>query len=182
MKWSRTIFGCILVSNTITWTTKLVFCHWNLSNMKIAQIAKTVRSMSIRYRSDAQVSLRQPSVQPGRREHPSAGLCFYPWTITVCSKCCLFIVSDVKYILSYPPGRNGRHFQDDFKCIFVNENVCIWIKISLKFVPKGPIDNNQAIFWTNADPNHWHIFAALWEEELVRTQIPHRQQRIWYKV
>ena len=28
-----------------------------------------------------------------------------------------------------------------FKCIFLNENVRISIKISLKFVPKGPIDN-----------------------------------------
>ena len=32
-----------------------------------------------------------------------------------------------------------------FKCIFVNEKFCILIKISLKFVPKGPIDNNPAL-------------------------------------
>ena len=31
---------------------------------------------------------------------------------------------------------------DIFKCIFWNEKFCIIIKISLKFVPKGPIDNN----------------------------------------
>ena len=37
---------------------------------------------------------------------------------------------------------NGRHFADDiFKCIFLNENVWIPIKISLKLVPKGPINN-----------------------------------------
>ena len=30
---------------------------------------------------------------------------------------------------------------DIFKCIFMNENVRILIQISLKFVPKGPIDN-----------------------------------------
>ena len=37
---------------------------------------------------------------------------------------------------------NGRHFADDiFKCIFLNENVWIPIKISLNFVPKGPINN-----------------------------------------
>ena len=40
------------------------------------------------------------------------------------------------------PRQNGRHFADDiFKCIFLNENVWISIKISLKFVPKGPINN-----------------------------------------
>ena len=30
--------------------------------------------------------------------------------------------------------------------IFLNENVWISIKISLKFVPKGPIDNKPALF------------------------------------
>ena len=32
-----------------------------------------------------------------------------------------------------------------FKCIFLNENVRILIKISLKFVPKDPIDNKSAL-------------------------------------
>ena len=41
---------------------------------------------------------------------------------------------------------NGRHFAYDiFKCIFLNENVLISIKISLKFVPKGQINNIQAL-------------------------------------
>ena len=40
------------------------------------------------------------------------------------------------------PRQNGRHFPDDiFKCIFLNENVRISIKISLKFVPKDQINN-----------------------------------------
>ena len=44
------------------------------------------------------------------------------------------------------PRQNGRHFPDDlFKCIFLNENVWISIKNSLKFVPKGPIDNIPAL-------------------------------------
>ena len=34
---------------------------------------------------------------------------------------------------------------DIFKCIFLNENVRISIKISLKFVPEGPIDNKSAL-------------------------------------
>ena len=32
-----------------------------------------------------------------------------------------------------------------FKCIFLNKNVWIWIKISLKFVPQGPINNIPAL-------------------------------------
>ena len=44
------------------------------------------------------------------------------------------------------PIQNGRHFADDtFKRIFLNENVRISIKISLKFVPKGPTNNIPAL-------------------------------------
>ena len=41
--------------------------------------------------------------------------------------------------------QNGRHFVDDiFRCIFLNENILILIKISLKFVPKDPVNNIPA--------------------------------------
>ena len=41
---------------------------------------------------------------------------------------------------------NGRHFADDiFKCILLNENCCIFIQVSLKFVPKGPNENNSVL-------------------------------------
>ena len=54
------------------------------------------------------------------------------------------------------------------------------IKISLKCVLKGSIENNpafgldnglvpnrrQAIIWSNADPIHWGIYAALGGDEL----------------
>ena len=44
------------------------------------------------------------------------------------------------------PRQNWRHFADDiFKCILLNENALIAIKISLKFVPKGPINNIPAL-------------------------------------
>ena len=54
----------------------------------------------------------------------------------------------------------------------MNENFFIWIQISLKFVPEGPIDNNpadnglapnrrQTIMWNNADLILWGIYAAL---------------------
>ena len=44
------------------------------------------------------------------------------------------------------PRQIGRHFADDiFKWIFLNENVWILIKISLKFAPKGPINNSPSL-------------------------------------
>ena len=49
------------------------------------------------------------------------------------------------------PRQNGRHFADDtFKPIFLNENIWISIKNSLKFVPEVPINNNPAFVHTMA--------------------------------
>ena len=50
------------------------------------------------------------------------------------------------WINTLRPRRNGRHFPDDIlKCILLNENVWLSNKISLKFVPKGPINNIPAL-------------------------------------
>ena len=55
---------------------------------------------------------------------------------------------------SCPMLINGRHFPDDiFKWIFVNENAWISINISLKFVPKSPI-NNIPTFWFSVFIRH----------------------------
>ena len=44
------------------------------------------------------------------------------------------------------PRQNGRHFPDNiFKYIFLYENIWITINISLKFVPKGSVDNIPAL-------------------------------------
>ena len=52
----------------------------------------------------------------------------------------------LSYINTLRPRQNGRHFADDiFKWIFMNKNVWIPIEISLKFVPKGPINNIPAL-------------------------------------
>ena len=46
------------------------------------------------------------------------------------------------YINSSSPGQNAHRFTDTiFRCIFLNEKFGISIKISLKFVPKSPIDD-----------------------------------------
>ena len=83
--------------------------------------------------------------------------------------------NDVIHINSFPSGQNGRHFTNDiFRSIFVDDKSCILIKISLKCVPKGVIDNNtsislvnglvpnrrQAIIWTNTGPIHWRIYIC----------------------
>ena len=80
---------------------------------------------------------------------------------------------------SSPPGQNGCQFADDlFRCIFVNEKFCILIKFSLKFVPKGPIDNIPALvqvmawrrigdhYLNQCWPDPLQIYAALGRDEL----------------
>ena len=61
---------------------------------------------------------------------------------------------------------------DNYKCIFLNEDDRIPIRFPLKFVARSPIDNNPApvqvmawrrtaITWTNAEPVRWRIYVAL---------------------
>ena len=77
-----------------------------------------------------------------------------PSPIQIWPSCCLYVprARNVKAargpdlnrtrVNTLRPRQNGRHFADDiFNCIFLNENVWIPIKISLKFVPEGPINN-----------------------------------------
>ena len=83
------------------------------------------------------------------------------------------------------PRQNSRRFADDtFKRIFLNENVRFSIKISLKFVPKGPINNNPALVqimaWRQSGDKtlserhylnqwwlvYWRIYASLGLSEL----------------
>ena len=57
-----------------------------------------------------------------------------------------WVTYGVTVVNTLRPRQNGRHFAEDiFKCIFLNENVWISINISMKFVPKGPINNIPAL-------------------------------------
>ena len=75
----------------------------------------------------------------------------------------------------YPslPGQNGRHFADEiFKCIFMNEKLRVLIQISIKFVPKGPVDNDlvlmQVIAWCRTGdkplPELWRKLTVMAEQ------------------
>ena len=80
---------------------------------------------------------------------------------------------------SSAPGQNGHHFGRRYLQIhFLAWKVRILIKISLKFVPKGLINDNSVLVyimawrliinWTNAVSIHWRIYAALGGDELTR--------------
>ena len=78
--------------------------------------------------------------------------------------------------------QNGRHVTDDiFRCIFMTEYLCFFIRILLTFVPKDPIDkkvsiasNNgvvqtrrQVMTWIKDDQVHWFHIASLNHSEFV---------------
>ena len=62
-------------------------------------------------------------------------------------------ISSVRKFNTFRPRINDRHFPDGiFKCIFLNENVWISLKISLKFVSRAQINNTPAFVQIMA----WH--------------------------
>ena len=57
-----------------------------------------------------------------------------------------YAVTRPEWVISSPSGQNGCHFTDNIlRCIFLNKKFFILIRIWLKFVPKGPIDNKPAL-------------------------------------
>ena len=88
--------------------------------------------------------------QPHRNPTPPLPMCGKPISSFNLNKC-IYDKSPMQIILyqfnSLRPRRNKSHFvYDSFKCIFLNDNVLISIKISCKFIPKSLISNIPALF------------------------------------
>ena len=59
---------------------------------------------------------------------------------------CIPLYSIQLHINTLRPKQNGRHFPNNiFKCLFLKENSWISIRISLKFLPKVPINYKPAL-------------------------------------
>ena len=67
------------------------------------------------------------------------------------------------------------HFADVMKCIFITENICILILISLNFVPMGPYDNKlamvQVMTWHGSRATS-HYVNQWWLNSLTHTSSP----------
>ena len=68
---------------------------------------------------------------------------------------CLLWVQILSYFPPFPLSGRDK-MATIFKCSFLNEYVWIWIRISLKFVPKFPVDNTPALVQITA----WHLLGA----------------------
>ena len=63
-----------------------------------------------------------------------------PWIVVQ-----IIIYREIDVQLISPWTRWPPFADDIFKCIFMTESFCVLIQISLKFVPKGPIDSKSAL-------------------------------------
>ena len=104
-------------------------------------------STLIRHRSDTLASDRRRS-----KGFVLSGYIFGAKTVALIMACRLFCTQhwtnvDLPPIVTSRLRQNCRYFADD-KCIFLNENVSISLslKISLKFVPKDPINDISVCF------------------------------------
>ena len=101
------------------------------------------------------------------------------------------------FVNTLRPRQNEQHFADDiFKRIFFNENVWISIKISLKLVPKDPINNIpalvQIIAWRRSGdkplsepmmaslPTHIRVTRPQWVNSIIFLLSFFFQRNVWH--
>ena len=134
--------------------SRLPRCQYDVATISWADHAD-VHDFSDGRDRDRQIGTVWPGLNRGVRGLESRpGWCYFPlYKVFVVSRttvygrngCCCQRTVDISYV-TLRPRQNGRHFTDDIlKCIFLNENNWIWIRISLKFVPKVPINNIPAL-------------------------------------
>ena len=128
------------------WKTSLAFCITydrirNLSCYMWLYDPWLLQSGDVFFNQSNWLKIYPSNFRQNVRAHPRASPCVPKWQRrkSACSTyghSCSHIEAETKC----------RKIPDDIlKCIFVNENIKVSIKISLKFVPKGPINNIPAL-------------------------------------
>ena len=120
-------------------------CHYNAGQRNKILNAVT----NVQYRSDFELKLLSHLFELFMCHHE-----LWPTSVSrpfSSLKCSSDFTEQPCLINTLRPKQNARHFPDDsFQRISLNENVRILIQISLKFVPRGPIDNKPALVWVMA--------------------------------
>ena len=87
-----------------------------------------------------------------------------------------------RFVNTLRPRRSRRHFADDgFRYIFLNENIWITIKISLKFIVMGPINDIAALVQIMAwrRPGDKPLFEAMMDRLLTHICVARPQWVNW---
>ena len=126
-------------------------CNLCLSTVLITNLTSTASCLFIYYEfSSINITTRVYLTSP-RRCQLSLWLAGYQFLISTWYTCVYAFIENANAPSFKSPRGHDRHFTDDiFRCIFMNENVWISIKISPMFVPKGPINNIPALVYTMA--------------------------------
>ena len=127
------IWDFLVVSRLCWWCVPLV--------MNIAQCSVNIWELHIKD-SDWGLphQMKLPGMQPVSLAKTTSTITLTSLGLSICRYAQNIHVNTLR------PRRNEQHFADKIsKHIFFNENVWISIKISLKFVPKGPINNIPAL-------------------------------------
>ena len=139
--------GDIVFYHQISWSLEIarldvtmIVWFWNLTGISVALLLEKPKPESRGFETSLETL-------PYKDDTPSAGILRSTSQLSLCQ-----VTNGMEHtyqIISFNTLRarqNGRHFADDtFNRIFVNENVRIPIKFSLKFVSKGPINNIPAL-------------------------------------
>ena len=130
------------------WKRAVLFLQYTtqISNSSVISVIKT------ELRSVCKCAQNQNNISDTNATGYQPPLCYcyfsflhiISWTIEGCRSQNRQLVKDRRtwIHLLLRPRRNRRHFADDiFKCIFLNENEWVSLRISLKFFPKVRINN-----------------------------------------
>ena len=99
--------------------------------------------ISVIFVTEGQLTINHHQFRYGLMLNPCQAIIWAKDGLDYCHRSC---VTQPPWVNTLRPRQDGRHFADNtFNRIFVNENVRIWIKFSMKFVPKGPINNIPAL-------------------------------------
>ena len=121
---------CWLIISKVQWDASKVNFMRYLGHLSL-KLAKIYLS---------KMSFKPPRVQWVNTHNHTSKAPFHPWVCPSPRRTGCNLDNTLRL------RQNGCHFPDNiFKCIFLNETVWISIKISLKFVPKVPIDNIPAL-------------------------------------
>ena len=116
-----------------------IFISCEIPIVKLWLTADWITMEHCEWRKGANADTRCPTIVFKIIMHGSVYCCMHLWLQHT-------PVNDWSVISTLRQRQNGRYFRDDtFKGIFPNENVRISIKISLKFVPKGPLNKIPAL-------------------------------------
>ena len=128
---------------------------WHVQNYNLVELweLKLIQTSFSRYINDEHINPLWTIPLIYCRKPLKPGMEVYLWCDSWLADCTSVVTQrDILQLhqpmndFSSSPGQNGRLFADDiFRRIFVNEKFCISIKISLKIVPKCPIDNNPVL-------------------------------------